>query len=126
MLLALSGCAGIPGVGGQTNAQACKILSDSVSSATSDLSSSFSSIASDPSAAVKKLDGLADDFDGGLKKVTNTTVKAAGEKASTSLKEMVKQVKDVVAHPKTADTSKVTAAATKVQTDFTAIGKVCK
>lgn len=116
--------ASAPAVSAQTKVAACKSLQTSVSSSTTELASSFGEIATNPDRAITGLQSVADAFDAGLKKVSNADVKRAGTAADDSIKEMIVQVKAVVGTP-SADTTKLKAAVTDVQAEFTAIGKLC-
>jgi len=140
LVLALAGCtasgsgasspaasapaASAPAASAQTKVAACKSLETSVSSSTAELASSFGEIATNPDRAISGLQSVADAFDAGLKKVSNAEVKKAGTAADDSIKEMIMQVKAVVGTP-SADTTKLKAAVTDVQAEFTAIGKLC-
>ena len=135
LALALAGCtasgsgasspaASAPAASGQTKVAACTSLQTSVSSSTTELASSFGEIATNPDRAITGLQSVADAFDAGLKKVSNADVKTAGTAADDSIKEMIVQVKAVVGTP-SADTTKLKAAVTDVQAEFTAIGKLC-
>jgi len=116
--------ASAPAASAQTKVAACKSLETSVSSSTAELASSFGEIATNPDRAIAGLQSVADAFDAGLKKVSNAEVKRAGTAADDSIKEMIVQVKAVVGTP-SADTTKLKAAVTDVQAEFTAIGKLC-
>ena len=116
--------ASAPAASAQTKVAACKSLETSVSSSTAELASSFGEIATNPDRAISGLQSVADAFDAGLKKVSNAEVKRAGTAADDSIKEMIMQVKAVVGTP-SADTTKLKAAVTDVQAEFTAIGKLC-
>ena len=135
LALALAGCtasgsgasspaASAPAASAQTKVAACKSLQTSVSPSTAELASSFGEIATNPDRAIAGLQLVADAFDAGLKKVSNAEVKRAGTAADDSIKEMIVQVKAVVGTP-SADTTKLKAAVTDVQAEFTAIGKLC-
>ncbi|MHC5798073.1 hypothetical protein ACVXZ4_18140 [Lacisediminihabitans sp. FW035] len=128
LALALTGCsapgASSPAAATQTKAAACKSLETSVSASTTELASSFGEISTNPDKAITGLQSVADAFDAGLKKVSNADVKKAGTAADDSIKEMIVEVKAVIGNP-SADTTKLKAAVTNVQTEFTAIGKVC-
>jgi hypothetical protein len=119
-ILALSGCSGSAG---QSKAEACNSLQNSMSGVASDLSSGLSSVANDPKAATAKLQTISDTFDKSVAKLENAEVKKAAQKADDSLKAMVKAVKDTISDPK--NVSALQAAVTPVQTDFTSIGKLC-
>lgn len=135
LALALAGCtasgsgasspaASAPAASAQTKVAACKSLETSVSSSTTELAASFGEIATNPDRAITGLQSVADAIDAGLKKVSNAEVKKAGTAADDSIKEMIVQVKAVVGNP-SADTTKLKAAVTDVQAEFTAIGKLC-
>ncbi|MES2093343.1 MAG: hypothetical protein V4531_05965 [Actinomycetota bacterium] len=108
----------------QSKTAACTSLETSVKASTTELASSFGSIATDPGKAVGGLQSVADAFDSGLAKLSNAQVKAAGTAANDSIKEMILEVKGLVANP-SGDTGKLKTAVTAVQTEFTAIGKLC-
>jgi hypothetical protein len=141
LLLALTGCsaaapaashtakpthsAAAPSAAAQSTTAACAALQSSVATLTADLQQSFASLAADPNAAEQKLQELTDSMQSGLDSVTNPEVKDAGTKAHDALAALTADVKAVLANPKTADTAKIQADATAVQTNFTALGKVC-
>ncbi|MCU1423359.1 MAG: hypothetical protein JWN36_3010 [Microbacteriaceae bacterium] len=141
LLLALTGCsaaapaashtpkpthsAAAPSAAAQSTTAACAALQSSVATLTADLQQSFASLAADPNAAEQKLQQLTDSTQSGLDSVTNPEVKDAGTKAHDALAALTADVKAVLANPKTADTAKIQADATAVQTNFTALGKVC-
>jgi len=142
LLLALTGCSAAapaksdspkptathsaaPSAAAQSTAAACAALQSSVATLTADLQQSFASLAADPNAAEQKLQQLTDSMQSGLDGVTNPEVKDAGTKAHDALAALTADVKAVLANPKTADTAKIQADATAVQTNFTALGKVC-
>lgn len=133
LTFALSGCsartasspaASTPAAATQTKAAACKSLETSVKDSTTALASSFGEIGSNPDKAIVGLQSVADAFDVGLEKVSNAEVKKAGTAADDSIKEMIVQVKAVIGNP-SADTTKLKTAVTDVQTEFTAVGKLC-
>jgi hypothetical protein len=127
LALALTGCSASGSATAaptQTKTAACKSLESSVSKSTTALSSSFGEIGTNPEKAITGLQSVADAFDSGLKKVNNVQVKKAGAAADASIKNMIVQVKAVIGKP-SADPSKLKDAVTQVQTEFTAIGKVC-
>jgi len=127
LALALTGCtatASSPAASTQTKAAACKSLENSVKASTTELASSFSKIATDPDKAIVGLQSVADAFDSGLKKVSNSQVKKAGTAADDAIKGMIVEVKAAIGVP-SADTTKLKAAVTTVQTEFTAIGELC-
>jgi hypothetical protein len=118
VVLALAGCAG-----GQSKADACKALESTMTSVTSDLNSSVGDFATDPSAAVKKMQSVDDALNKGLDKVSNADVKTAGAKAEKSLAAFVAAAQKFSDDP--TDSDALQKASTNVETDFTAIGKVC-
>lgn len=142
LLLALTGCqaaapatshtpkarathSAAPDAASQSKAAACAKLQSSVQTMAADLQQSFASLAADPTAAEQKLKALTDGMAAGLDGVTNTEVKAAGTKAHDALSALDADITAVLANPKTADTAKIQADATAVQTTFTALGTVC-
>ena len=133
LALALTGCsasgasspsASAPEASTQSTAAACTSLETSVSASATALASSFGEIGSNPDKAITGLQSVADAFDAGLKEVSNAGVKKAATAADDSIKEMIVQVKAVIGKP-SADTAKLKAAVTTVQTEFSAIGKLC-
>jgi hypothetical protein len=133
LALALTGCtasgsagagASAPAASAQTKAAACRSLESSLRASTTDLAASFGEIGTNPDKAIAGLQAVADAFDTGLKKVSNAEVKRAGSTADGSIKAMIVQVKAVIGNP-SADSTKLKAVFTDVQTEFTAIGKLC-
>lgn len=120
-----SASAGASGGGSQSVVEGCTLLANSLKSSTESLKASFTAIATDPSKAIAGLNDFASAFDVGLKKVTNQEVKVAADKADASLKAMNGIVTEDIKTP-TTDTTKLQVAVTAFQTDFAAIGTVCK
>jgi hypothetical protein len=118
----LTGCS----AGAQSKAQACKILESDVSGAASTLESAFDKITDDPSAAEKALKTFDTKMTASVAKVTNPTVRAAGNSAVKSLNALDADLKKYAADPTdSAVVDSLQADATKVQTAFNKLGTVC-
>lgn len=119
--LLLTGCASAGGT--QSTAQACKILETDLTSASSDLSTAFSTLQSDPSGAEKGLVTFENALKKSTAKVTNTKVRAKADATVTSITAMDDDLKVYIAD--TTKTAGLEKSATKVQSTFTALGKSC-
>jgi hypothetical protein len=118
-VLLLTGCAGI---GGQSKLQACADLSKAAQKASQGLSSAFTQIQSDPAAAHDAVQKFDDQFKAAVAKVSNPEVKKPAEKAAGALDKMATAMNGYKAG---GDPSALEKAATAVEDDFSAIGKVC-
>ena len=118
--LLLTGCAG-----GQSKADACKVLEKGLTNVQDDLSSSLSNASTDPEGASKSLQAVADTFSDNVSKVTNDEVTPAAEDADGALTALVDEFAKYASDPTGADVDALTAASTDVQTTFTELGKVC-
>ena len=121
-VLLLAGCSA--GAGGQqTTKQACKVLSSDLTSSSSDLSSAFSNVQSDPAGAEKALAKFDVTLKASTAKVTNVKIKAA---ATATTKAVDKMDSDLKAYSKdSSDTSDLEASASEVQSTFTKLGALC-
>jgi hypothetical protein len=117
--LLLSGCAG---VGGQSKLQACTDLASSISSATKGLSSAFEKVQTDPAAAHDAIAKFNDKFRASVDKVSNADVKKPAQKAADDLDKLATAVQG---YKPGSDPAALQKAATTVQDDLNAIGKVC-
>ena len=118
----LTGCS----IGGQSKADACKILESDVSGAASTLSSAFEKITDNPSAAEKALNTFDVKMTASVAKVNNPTVRAAGDAAVKSLNALDADLKKYAADPSNSDVvDSLQSDATKVQTTFNKLGTVC-
>jgi peptidoglycan hydrolase CwlO-like protein len=136
-IIALSGCSAIGQVQDQaqslatkaaqvqSKAAACIALQKAISGSVDKLTSSLSTISTDPAGAVTELEAMSDSFDKALSKVSNKDVAEVGEKAESSLKDMITRVKAISADPQHADTTALMTSVTNVQKAFTEVGKVC-
>jgi hypothetical protein len=121
--LTLGGCT--TAVSTQSQAEACRSLETSMSTVTAGLNSTFSNLSTDPTAAVKKLQEVTDDFHRAVKPITNAKLHRLGTRADTSLRALTSDVKKALASPKTADQASLEIASNAVEKDFTAVGKAC-
>lgn len=120
--LVLTGCS----IGSQSKADACKLLQSDVSGAANTLEGAFTKITDDPTAAEKALKSFETKLTASVAKVTNPTVRAAGDAAVKSLHALDADLKKYSADP--TDSSVVGSLNTdgpKVQTSFSKLGKVC-
>jgi hypothetical protein len=115
----LTGCS----AGAQTTAQACKSIESDVSSASTQLSSAFSNIQSDPKAAEVALAKFDTRLKTANKKITNAGIKAKVAATTKALDTMDSDLKAYVVDP--SDTTALQSSSEKVQTAFTSLGKTC-
>lgn len=118
--LLLTGCAG-----GQSKADACKVLESGLTDLQSDLTSSLSDAATDPEGASEALQTVSDKFSENVAKVSNDDVKKVADDADKALSTLVSEFKVYAADPTTADTTALTDASTDVQDTFTELSTVC-
>ena len=120
--LLLTGCS----AGAQSKGDACKLLETDVSGAASTLESAFTQISDDPSAAEKALKTFSTKMTGSVAKVTNPTVRAAGDAAVKALNALDADLKKYADDPTNTDVvDSMQSAANKVQTTFTKLGTIC-
>ncbi|KJC63654.1 hypothetical protein SAMN06295879_0399 [Agreia bicolorata] len=118
--LLLTGCAG-----GQSKADACKVLESGLTDLQSELTSSLSDAATDPEGASKALQTVSDKFSENVSKVSNDDVKKVADDADKALSTLVSEFKTYAADPASADTTALTGASSDVQNTFTELSKVC-
>jgi PBP1b-binding outer membrane lipoprotein LpoB len=120
--LLLTGCSA--GAGSQQSTkQACKVLQTGIESSSTDLSTAFSNIQSDPAGAEKSLAKFDVALKAATAKVTNAKVKSAATKTTTAVDAMDSDLKKYVED--SSETAGLQKSATKVQTTFTTLGKLC-
>jgi gas vesicle protein len=118
--LLLTGCAG-----GQSKADACKILETGLTDVQNDLTSSLSDAATDPKGASEALQTVSDQFSENVGKIENKEIKDAADKADDALSTLVSEFKTYSDDPTNADVSALTDASSGVQESFTDLSKVC-
>jgi gas vesicle protein len=118
--LLLTGCAG-----GQSKADACRVLESGLTDLQSDLTSSLSDAATDPEGASEALQTVSDKFSDNVSKVSNDEVKDVADDADEALSTLVSEFKTYAADPTSADTTALTDASTDVQDTFTELSTVC-
>ena len=118
--LLLTGCAG-----GQSKADACKVLESGLTDLQSELTSSLSDAATDPEGASEALQTVSDKFSENVSKVSNDEVKDVADDADEALSTLVSEFKTYAADPTSADTTALTDASTDVQETFTELSTVC-
>ena len=118
--LLLTGCAG-----GQSKADACKVLESGLTDLQSELTSSLSDAATDPEGASEALQTVSDKFSDNVSKVSNDEVKDVADDADEALSTLVSEFKTYAADPTSADTTALTDASTDVQETFTELSTVC-
>ncbi len=127
-VLVLTGC-----TAGQSKAAACTSLIKKMDTATTGLNDALSQInltlsgtGSESDAAVKELTTTTATFTTSVKGIQNPEVKAAGEKAASSLAALAKQVGIAVTDPASADSTALKTDSTNVSADFNSIRKLCE
>ena len=118
--LLLTGCAG-----GQSKADACKVLESGLTDLQSDLTNSLSEAATDPEGASEALQSVSDKFSDNASKVSNDEVKKVADDADKALGSLVSEFKTYSKDPASADTTALTDASSDVQDTFLALSKVC-
>jgi gas vesicle protein len=118
--LLLTGCAG-----GQSKADACKVLESDLTDLQSDLTNSLSEAATDPEGASEALQSVSDKFSDNASKVSNDEVKKVADDADKALGSLVSEFKTYSKDPASADTTALTDASSDVQDTFLALSKVC-
>ncbi|HEY4226172.1 MAG TPA: hypothetical protein VGM70_10190 [Pseudolysinimonas sp.] len=118
----LTGCS----AGTQSKADACKLIQSDASSAATTLEAAFTKIQDDPAAAEKALKNFDTKWTSAVAKVTNPTVRAAGDASVKSLNALDADLKKYVADPTDSDVvDSLQSNADKVQTAFNKLGTVC-
>jgi hypothetical protein len=117
--LLLSGCAGAA----QSQKQACGSLDKDLSSAASELSSSFNKVQSDPKGAEKSLAQFDDALKTASAKLSNATIKSATSATITAVDKMDAALKGYITD--SSQVSDLETAATGVQKTFAKLGALC-
>ena len=120
--LLLTGCTG----GGQSQAEACTIVQDTLEKAQTELTESVSSFGDDPVAGSEAVTKLANSFSGANDKITNADVKPESTKATKALDAFAAEMETAAADPTSADQTALSDAIGDVQTTFGDLQKVCK
>lgn len=118
--LLLTGCAG-----GQSKIDACKSIAQSVSTASSEVSSSMSNFQSDPDGAAKSMKNMAASFTTAAGKVTQSDIKPLADKAAAAMNDFSGDFAKLAADPKSPDTAAVEKSSQKMSDTFTALQKAC-
>jgi flagellar hook-basal body complex protein FliE len=123
----LSGCSVVGAAVTQNKTAACAVLASDMRSASTELSSAFSQVASDPAAGEAALASFATKLEASVKKVSNTQVKASAQKAVDSVKALDAELKKYTADPSdTAALDALQADAKDVQSTFGKLGSLCE
>ena len=110
---------------GQTTAEACAILKDTMGDVYAGLQASMAQASEDPSAATDSVIDLADAFEATKPDVTNTDVRAIVDSSVTSLKDLGAQLDTYANDRASFDEAAATDAATAVQSSFTKLQATC-
>lgn len=119
--LLLSGCAG-----GQSQAEACTIVQDTLEQAQTELTESVSSFGDDPVAGSEAVTKLANTFSDANDKITNGDVKPESDKATKALDTFAAEMETAASNPDNADQTALSDAIGDVQTTFGDLQKVCQ
>ena len=122
VLLGLTGCSGST----QPKAAACTIVLASMDAATSHLNAGLSTMSTDPAGAAKSLKLGEKTLLSGMKSVSNSEVKPAGDRAAKSVSTLTRLVTAALAKPASVSTSKLSAASSAVSEDFAGVRKLCE
>ncbi|MFZ4894737.1 hypothetical protein ACL9RL_09830 [Plantibacter sp. Mn2098] len=123
--LLLTGCTGGGAAGGQSKADACKLINTELTDTTAKLSSAVSGIATDPAAATKSLQDFGTSFAATMDKITNDDIKKPALATKESLTKVVDLLVAAAADPTKADQGALGDSITAFQTDATDLQKTC-
>ncbi len=118
--LLLTGCAG-----GQSKEDACSQLQSEIQSASDELQSSISTLATDPEGAVEALEGFRDTFGETVDDIDNEEIKDLAEDTEDSLSTYVDEVSAAASDPENADSEAVMSSVTDFQEKAAAIQEAC-
>ncbi|MCP2030100.1 outer membrane murein-binding lipoprotein Lpp [Okibacterium sp. HSC-33S16] len=119
--LLLTGCAG-----GQSKAEACTIVQDTLEQAQTELTESVSSFGDDPVAGAEAVTTLADSFSDANDKISNSDVKPKSSDATKALDTFAAEMETAAADPEAADQTALSDAIADVQSTFTDLQEVCQ
>lgn len=119
--LLLTGCSG-----GQSQAEACTIVQDTLETAQNELTDSVSSFGDDPVAGSEAVTKLANRFSEANEKITNSDVKPESTKATEALDAFAAEMETAATDPASADQTALGDAITDVQTTFGDLQEVCQ
>ncbi|MET1052363.1 MAG: hypothetical protein ABWX65_06970 [Mycetocola sp.] len=118
--LMLTGCAA-----GQTSAEACTIVQDTMVEAQADLSASVTEFGNDPVAGATAVDDLATAFSDANSKISNAEVKKATDEAESALDAFAVEMEKAAADQANVDADALTDALGDIETTFTGVQDVC-
>ena len=119
--LLLTGCSG-----GQSQAEACTIVQDTLEKAQTELSESVSSFGDDPVAGSEAVNKLAKSFSDANGEISNGDVKPESTKATEALDAFAAEMETASADPSSADPTALSDAVANVQSTFADLQKVCQ
>ncbi|MGG7464511.1 MULTISPECIES: hypothetical protein [unclassified Plantibacter] len=119
--LLLTGCAG----GGQSKADACKLISTELTDSAAQLSAAFSGIATDPDKATTDLKKIDTNFGETMDKVSNEDIKKPAQATKESLSKVISLLVAAAADPAKADQTALGDGITAFQTDATDLQTAC-
>lgn len=118
--LLLTGC-----TAGQSKEEACTQLNEEIKSASAELNSSISTLATDPEGAVEALESFRDTFGETVDGISNEEIKDLAEDTEDSLGTYVDEVSAAAGDPENADSESVMASVTDFQEKAAAIQEAC-
>lgn len=126
LAVGLTGCSG--GAGGQSVADACKIINEEGQAISAKASSVASTAMSDPESATEALDEVQDDFDKLDEKISNPEVKKAFGGFLTAYGEVLDIIGEAAADPEAATEAmgKLSDASTKITDAGKELDKLCR
>jgi uncharacterized protein YukE len=119
--LLLTGCAG-----GQSKADACTIVQNTLEKAQTELTDSVSSFGDDPVAGSEAVTKLAGSFSDANDKITNGDVKPKSTDATKALDTFAAEMETAATDPASADQTALSDAIADVQSTFTDLQEVCQ
>ena len=116
----LTGC-----TGGQSKEEACTQLNSELEVASTELTDSIANIATDPDGAVDALETFEGTFSDTVDDISNDEVKELGENVEEALGDYIDVTADAVEDPDNADSTALTDAIEKFQTETSAFNEAC-
>jgi outer membrane murein-binding lipoprotein Lpp len=118
--LLLTGC-----TAGQSKEDACTQLNADIKSASDELTSSISTLATDPEGAIAALEDFRDSFGDTVDEISNEEIKDLAENTEDALENYVDEVSAAAADPENADSEAVMGSVTEFQEQTQAISDAC-
>ncbi|RWZ49919.1 hypothetical protein ELQ90_11255 [Labedella phragmitis] len=118
--LLLTGC-----TASQSKEEACTQLNADIKSASEELTSSISTLATDPEGAISALESFRDSFGDTVDEISNEEIKDLAENTEDALENYVDEVSAAAEDPENADSEAVMGSVTEFQEQTQAISDAC-